>query len=41
MWKRLDKPESEQKEFLEMHSGYKPETLEALQVVSLCFYFIS
>ncbi|CAH8438030.1 unnamed protein product [Schistosoma intercalatum] len=31
MWKRLDKPESEQKEFLEMHSGYKPETLEALQ----------
>ncbi|KAK4472940.1 hypothetical protein MN116_004143 [Schistosoma mekongi] len=31
MWKRLDKPELEQKEFLEAHSGYKPETLEALQ----------
>ncbi|CAH8436059.1 unnamed protein product [Schistosoma turkestanicum] len=31
MWKRLDKPESEQKQFLAMHAGYKPETLEALQ----------
>ncbi|CAH8437131.1 unnamed protein product [Heterobilharzia americana] len=31
MWKRLDKPELEQKEFLDANSGYKPETLEALQ----------
>ncbi|CAH8824838.1 unnamed protein product [Trichobilharzia szidati] len=31
MWRRLDKPESEQKEFLDAHSGYKPEDLEALQ----------
>ncbi|VDQ06788.1 unnamed protein product [Trichobilharzia regenti] len=36
MWRRLDKPESEQKEFLDAHSGYKPEDLEALQVSLSC-----
>ncbi|KAG5442098.1 carboxypeptidase C prc1 [Clonorchis sinensis] len=31
MWRRLDKPQAEQTVFLTQHSGYRPETLEALQ----------
>ncbi|CAH8504093.1 unnamed protein product [Dicrocoelium dendriticum] len=31
MWRRLDKPMAEQTAILEKYSGYKPETLEALQ----------
>ncbi|KAF8570879.1 hypothetical protein P879_01650 [Paragonimus westermani] len=31
MWLRLDKPVGEQTQFLDKHSGYKPDTLEALQ----------
>ncbi|CAL8076322.1 unnamed protein product [Calicophoron daubneyi] len=31
MWHRLDKPELEQTAFLEQHSGYRPDTLDALQ----------
>ncbi|KAF7239211.1 hypothetical protein EG68_10964 [Paragonimus skrjabini miyazakii] len=31
MWLRLDKPVAEQAQFLNKYSGYKPDTLEALQ----------
>ncbi|KAF6774007.1 hypothetical protein AHF37_06637 [Paragonimus kellicotti] len=31
MWLRLDKPVAEQAQFLDKYSGYKPDTLEALQ----------
>lgn len=40
MWRRLDKPADEQKEFLEKHGGFKPEDLEALQVSYFSCFFV-